>query len=184
LFSLPIAHSPPKPNELSFPYNQRWGLSYWNALFLRKERFRSVQGKSEAWNRGAYLATALGHCNERHTPRNNLYALKHDRELAGEVLQGWNAYNITSDKTYGVGGWTDQATGRLLGKGHANGRGAASGPMGEVVQNSLQYLTSEDIAALVTAIPLRRPRGSQYRCRRLGSPSRPIRIAPGRTRDR
>ena len=90
-----------------------------------------MQGKSEAWNRGAYLATALGHCNECHTPRNNLYALKHDRELAGEVLQGWNAYNITSDKTYGVGGWTDQATGRLLGKGHANGRGAASAAFSE-----------------------------------------------------
>jgi mono/diheme cytochrome c family protein len=184
LFSLPVAYAPAKPNELSFPYNQRWGLSYWNALFLRKERFQSERGKSDAWNRGAYLATALGHCNECHTPRNILYALKHDRELAGEVLQGWKAYNITSDKTYGIGGWTDQQMADYFGKGHADGRGAASGPMGEVVQNSLQYLTSEDIAALVTAIPLRRPRGSQYRCRRLGSPSRPIRIAPGRTRDR
>jgi mono/diheme cytochrome c family protein len=150
LFSVPIAHAPAKPNELSFPYNQRWGLSYWNALFLRKERFQPTQGKSDAWNRGAYLATALGHCNECHTPRNSLYALKHDRELAGEVLQGWRAYNITSDKRYGVGSWTDQQLSDYLGKGHANGRGTASGPMGEVVENSLQYLTQEDIAAMVT----------------------------------
>ena len=41
LFSLPIAHAPAKPNEMSFPYNQRWSLSYWNVLFLRKERFRT-----------------------------------------------------------------------------------------------------------------------------------------------
>jgi len=150
LFSLPVSHAPAKPNELSFPYNQRWGLSFWNALFLREERFQPTPGKSDAWNRGAYLATALGHCNECHTPRNSLYALKHDRELTGEVLQGWKAYNITSDKTYGIGGWTDQQLADYLSKGHANGRGAASGPMGEVVQNSLQYLAPEDITALVT----------------------------------
>jgi mono/diheme cytochrome c family protein len=158
LFSVPVAHAPAKANELSFPFNQRWGLSYWNALFLRKERFQSVQGKSAAWNRGAYLATALGHCNECHTPRNLLYALKHDRELAGEVLQGWKAYNITSDEIYGIGSWTDQQLSDYLSKGHATGRGAASGPMGEVVENSLQYLTQEDVAALVTYLRDVRPR--------------------------
>jgi mono/diheme cytochrome c family protein len=150
LFTVPVAHAPAKANELVFPFNQRWGLSYWNVLFLRKERFQSSQGKSDAWNRGAYLATALGHCNECHTPRNSLYALKHDRELAGEVLQGWKASNITSDRNYGVGSWTDQQLSDYLRQGHANGRGAASGPMGEVVENSLQYLTQDDIAALVT----------------------------------
>jgi mono/diheme cytochrome c family protein len=149
LFSLPTAHAPAKPNELPFPFNQRWGLSFWNVLFLRKERFQQTQGKSDVWNRGAYLATALGHCNECHTPRNLLFGLRHDQELAGEVLQGWKAYNITSDKTYGIGSWTDQQLIDYLSKGHANGRGAASGPMGEVVQNSLQHLTPEDVAALV-----------------------------------
>ena len=74
--------------------------------------------------------------------------MRHDRELTGEVLQGWKAYNITSDKTHGVGAWTDQQLIDYLSKGHANGRGAASGPMGEVIQNSLQYLTPEDVAAL------------------------------------
>jgi mono/diheme cytochrome c family protein len=150
LFSVPVAHVPAKQNKLAFPFNQRWGLSLWNALFLRKERFQSVQGKSDAWNRGAYLATALGHCNECHTPRNSFYALEHDREFAGEVLQGWKAYNITSDETYGVGSWTGQQLSDYLGKGHASGRGTASGPMGEVVENSLQYLTQDDIKALVT----------------------------------
>jgi mono/diheme cytochrome c family protein len=157
LFSVPVAHAPAKANELSFPFNQRWGLSYWNALFLRKERFQSAQGKSDAWNRGAYLATALGHCNECHTPRNLLYALKHDRELAGEVLQGWKAYNITSDEIYGIGSWTNQQLSDYLSKGHATGRGAASGPMGEVVENSLQYLTQEDVAALGTYLREVRP---------------------------
>jgi mono/diheme cytochrome c family protein len=130
-------------------------------LFLRKERFQQTQGKSDVWNRGAYLATALGHCNECHTPRNVLYGLRHDQELAGEVLQGWKAYNITSDKTYGVGGWTDQQLIDYLSKGHASGRGAASGPMGDVVQNSLQYLAPEDVAALVTYLRDVKPQQGQ-----------------------
>jgi len=36
-----------------------------------------------------------------------------------------------------------------LNTGHADGHGSASGPMGEAVENSLQYLTSQDTAALV-----------------------------------
>jgi mono/diheme cytochrome c family protein len=150
LFSLPVAHAPAKPNEMPFPFNQRWGLSFWNVLSLRKERFQPTQGKSDVWNRGAYLATALGHCNECHTPRNAVYGLRHEQELAGEVLQGWKAYNITSDRTYGIGGWSDQQLIDYLSKGHADGRGTACGPMGEVVENSLQYLAPEDVAALVT----------------------------------
>lgn len=149
LFSLAPVHAPAKTNQLSFPFNQRWGLSMWNALFLKKERFQPVEGKSPAWNRGAYLATALGHCGECHTPRNAMYAMKRHQALAGEVLQGWKAYNISSDKTYGIGGWTDQQLTDYLSKGHASGRGTASGPMGEAVEYSLRYLTPEDIGALV-----------------------------------
>ncbi|HUA79964.1 MAG TPA: cytochrome c [Dyella sp.] len=150
LFSLPAVQSPARKNELSFPFNQRWTLSMWNALFLKKQRFQPEQGKSEAWNRGAYLATALGHCGECHTPRNLAFAMKTGEALAGEALQGWKAYNITSDKEHGIGQWSDQQLADYLSKGHAAGRGTASGPMSEVVQNSLQYLTPSDVAALVT----------------------------------
>ncbi|SFS14041.1 Cytochrome c, mono-and diheme variants [Dyella sp. OK004] len=149
LFSLPAIHAPARTNELSFPYNQRWAISLWNAAFLKKQRFQPEQGKSEAWNRGAYLATALGHCDECHTPRNAAFALKTGQALAGTELQGWKAYNITPDKDHGIGSWTDQELASYLSKGHAAGRGTASGPMGEVVENSLQYLTPSDISALV-----------------------------------
>jgi mono/diheme cytochrome c family protein len=150
LFSLPTVSSPARENQLSFPYNQRWALSLWNAVFLHKQRFQPDQTKSEAWNRGAYLATALGHCGECHTPRNAAFALKGSEALAGEELQGWRAYNITSDKAHGIGGWSEQELADYLSKGHVAGRGTASGPMGEVVEHSLQYLTPSDISALVT----------------------------------
>jgi len=150
LFSLPVAHAPARANALSFPFNQRWAISFWNAAFLKKQRFQPEQGKPEAWNRGAYLATALGHCAECHTPRNSAFALQAGKALSGAELQGWKAYNITSDKEHGVGAWTDQELADYLSKGHAAGRGTASGPMGEVIENSLQYLTPADMAALVT----------------------------------
>lgn len=149
LFSLPAVHAPAPTNDLSFPFNQRWTLSLWNALFLKKERFQPEQGKSEAWNRGAYLATALGHCGECHTPRNVAFAMKRGDALAGAELEGWKAYNITSDKEHGIGAWSDQELIDYFSKGHAAGRGTASGPMGEVVEYSLQYLTPSDLAALV-----------------------------------
>ncbi|WP_114241567.1 cytochrome c [Dyella sp. C9] len=150
LFSLPAVHQAPPPNELSFPYNQRWALGLWSAVFLKKERFQPESGKSEAWNRGAYLATALGHCGECHTPRNVAFAMDESRAFAGSELQGWKAYNITSDKEHGIGDWSEQDLVDYFSKGHAAGRGTASGPMSEVVGYSLQYLTPSDLTALVT----------------------------------
>jgi mono/diheme cytochrome c family protein len=149
LFSLPQQHVANKENDLSFPFNQRWGMAFWNLAFLSDRRFVPDPAQSAAVNRGAYLATALGHCGECHTPRNLAYGLEGGREFAGDVLQGWDAYNITSDKRFGVGDWSDAQLASFLSSAHAQGRGSAAGPMAEAVENSLQYLTSEDIRALV-----------------------------------
>ena len=149
LFSLPPQHVANKENDLSFPFNQRWGMAFWNLAFLSDRRFVPDPAQSAAVNRGAYLATALGHCGECHTPRNLAYGLESGRAFAGEALQGWDAYNITSDKRSGVGAWSDAQLASFLASAHAQGRGSAAGPMAEAVENSLQYLTSEDIRALV-----------------------------------
>ena len=149
LFSLPVVRAPQKPNNFPVPFNQRWGMMFWNAVFLKDHRFESKPELSPRENRGAYLATALGHCAECHTPRNIAFGLKSGQEFAGAVLQGWHAYNITSDKRFGVGAWTDQDLAAYLNTGHADGHGSASGPMAEAVENSLQYLTPQDTAALV-----------------------------------
>ena len=149
LFSLPVVRAPQKPNNFPFPFNQRWGITFWNAVFLKDHRFEPKSDLSPQENRGAYLATALGHCAECHTPRNIAFGLKSGQEFAGAVLHGWHAYNITSDKQFGVGAWTDQELAAYLNTGHANGHGSASGPMGEAVENSLQYLAPQDTAALV-----------------------------------
>jgi mono/diheme cytochrome c family protein len=149
LFSLPQQHVANKENDLNFPFNQRWGMAFWNLAFLSDRRFVPDPAQSAVVNRGAYLATALGHCGECHTPRNLAYGLEGGREFAGQVLQGWDAYNITSDKRFGVGDWSDAQLASFLSSAHAQGRGSAAGPMAEAVENSLQYLAPEDISALV-----------------------------------
>src|SRR6202043_724754 len=149
LFSLPPQHVANKENSLSFPFNQRWGMAFWNLAFLSNRRFVPDPAQSAAVNRGAYLATALGHCGQCHTPRNLAYGLESGRAFAGEVLQGWHAYNITSDKRFGIGAWSDAQLAIYLSSAHAEGRGSAAGPMAEAVEDSLQYLTSEDVSALV-----------------------------------
>ncbi|WP_216838972.1 cytochrome c [Caulobacter sp. S45] len=149
LFSLPAVRQPNRANHLAFPFNQRWSMWFWNLVFLKDRRFQPDPALSAEENRGAYLATALGHCGECHTPRNLAFAMKANRQFAGAELQGWRAWNITPDKRFGVGGWSDAQLADYLAAGHANGRGSAAGPMGEAVENSLQYLTPQDTAALV-----------------------------------
>jgi mono/diheme cytochrome c family protein len=149
LFSLPKLRQAGRPNTLSFPFNQRWAMGFWNAAFFKSQRFAADPSKSPQWNNGAYLATALGHCGECHTPRNFGYGLEQGKEFAGEDLQGWRAYNVTSDPSYGIGAWSDAEIAQYLTTGHADGHGSAAGPMGEAVAYSLQYLNPEDTAALV-----------------------------------
>ncbi len=150
IFSLPAVRKAPPPDRLAFPFNQRWTMAFWNLAFLNAHRFRDTPGLSAEENRGAYLATVLGHCGECHTPRNIAFAMDRSRQFAGAMLQGWHAYNITPDDASGIGGWSNQQLSDYLKTGHSDGRGSAAGPMGEAVANSLQYLTPTDVAALVS----------------------------------
>jgi mono/diheme cytochrome c family protein len=149
LFSLPKISQTNKVNGLSFPFNQRWAMGFWNAVFFKSQRFIADPTKSAAWNSGRYVAVALEHCGECHTPRNLGFGVEHDNEFAGEVVDGWRAYNITSDPKHGIGVWSDKDIATYLMTGHADGRGSASGPMAEAVENSLRFLTPADTASLV-----------------------------------
>jgi mono/diheme cytochrome c family protein len=152
LFSLPPVHEPVPANTLAFPFDQRWGMIFWSALFNRDTRFAPDTSKSPEWNRGAYLAEAMAHCGECHTPRNLAFALDNRKKFAGAVAAGWRAYNITSDKATGVGGWSDADLASYLASGHANGHGTASGPMGEAVDRSFSQMTADDIKSMVAYV--------------------------------
>jgi mono/diheme cytochrome c family protein len=149
LFSLPPVRAAAPANTLMFPFNQRWAMNFWSALFNPDGRFAPDTSKSPEWNRGAYLAEALAHCGECHTPRNLAFALNNRRKFAGAITAGWRAFNISSDKTTGVGAWSDDDLVSYLSTGHAIDHGSASGPMGEAVDESFSQLAQEDIRAVV-----------------------------------
>jgi mono/diheme cytochrome c family protein len=150
LFSLPIAHASPPPNTLYFPFNQRWLMGIWAAFYNPARRFEPRADRSAEWNRGAYLAEALAHCGDCHTPRNLAQALDNRRKFAGAVTAGWRAYNITPDQTSGIGGWSDEELAAYLHSGHAVGHGSAGGPMAEEIDVSTGNLTAGDLHALIT----------------------------------
>ena len=150
LFSLPVVRATAPPNSLRFPFNQRWLMGIWAAFYNPNHRFRPHEDRSADWNRGAYLAEALTHCGDCHTPRNLAQALDNRRKFAGAVTAGWRAYNITADPVSGIGGWSDAELAEYLHSGHAAGRGLAGGPMAEEIDVSTSTLTAADLQALIT----------------------------------
>jgi mono/diheme cytochrome c family protein len=156
LFSLPAQKSVPPPNTLRFPYNQRILMAIWSKLYDANSRFQPVASRSAGWNRGAYLAEALGHCGDCHTPRTPLQSLDNRRKFSGGLSEGWRAYNLTSDATSGIGAWSRDDLEAYLKTGHSQDRGSAFGPMAQAVHLSFQKLTPSDVSAIaeyVRSIP-------------------------------
>jgi mono/diheme cytochrome c family protein len=148
LETLPAVQAANHPNSLGFPFNQRRLMRFWKILFMPRGGFAPDASKPADWNRGAYLVTALGHCGECHTPRNLAYGLNTSQALSGETIQGWSAWNITSDPHHGVGGWAVDDITAYLKFGYAPGRGAANGPMKEAIDYSLSKLTPDDLRSI------------------------------------
>jgi mono/diheme cytochrome c family protein len=169
LFSRPAVHATAPDNTFAFPFNQRWLMAFWTTLFNADTRFAPNPDRSPEWNRGAYIAEALAHCGECHTPRNLALALDNGKKFAGAVTAGWHAFDITSDKGSGIGAWSDDEVFAYLASGHAQGRGTAAGPMGEAVDQSLSQMAPSDIRALVSYVRSVPP---------IASPDLPATLAP------
>jgi mono/diheme cytochrome c family protein len=72
--------------ELKFPFNLRFAVMFWNVLFLKDTLPDASKGQSADWNRGRYLANALGHCAECHTPRGPFGQMDVSKTLQGSTL--------------------------------------------------------------------------------------------------
>jgi mono/diheme cytochrome c family protein len=152
IFSVPAVSFTAPPNELRFPFNQRGLMAIWAKLYDPDHRFEPVADRSPEWNRGAYLAEALGHCGDCHTPRTLLQALNNRRKFAGGMAEGWRAYNLSSDADSGIGSWTQEELQQYLETGHSMNRGSAFGPMAQAVHLSLQNMTASDVHALAVYV--------------------------------
>ena len=149
LRSVPPVAIPNRPHDLRFPFNNRSLLLGWRTLFFSEGTFQPDSAQSEQWNRGAYLVQGLGHCGMCHTQINKLGGSSESKAFQGGLipLQDWYAPSLTSNKESGLGDWSLQDIADYLRKG-VSPRGAVYGPMSEVVYNSLQYFTDDDIRAV------------------------------------
>lgn len=134
---------------LGFPYNLRGALHGWRLLYFSAEEFKPQAGQTDEWNRGAYLVQGLGHCNECHTTRNPMGAMNQKQLFAGGTMpvQEWFAPGLSMQTNGDLAGWSNEDMVSLLKTGISS-KGSALGPMAEVVHNSTQYMTEQDLTAI------------------------------------
>ncbi|HEX5184273.1 MAG TPA: cytochrome c [Allosphingosinicella sp.] len=169
----PVTLKTPKP-KIPFPLNIRGLLGIWNALFFHPGQFRPDPGKSEEWNRGAYLVQGPGHCGGCHTPKNFLGADKRKRAFQGGRLDNWVAVNLTGDPRQGLARWSREDVAEYL-RGGRNAWSTASGAMQEVVYYSTSRMSDADLLAIATYLKDLPPGAPATRVR----PPRPGRMEAG-----
>ncbi|CAG9171490.1 cytochrome c [Cupriavidus respiraculi] len=156
--------------DMRWPFSMRWLLRVWNWLFLDSAPIQADAAKGEAWNRGAYLVQAVGHCGACHTPRGVLFAEKALDErsrdfLSGAQVSGWSASNLTGDQLTGLGSWSAPEIAEYLRTGR-NVHATSFGPMSEVISSSTQYLSDPDLQAIAVylkSLPGRRGETQPFR---------------------
>ena len=147
------------PPENSFWFRQRWAMRLWNALFFKEGELKPDSAQSADWNEGRYLVEALAHCGACHTPRTFTLAERSGAEFTGGLqideveagkLRTWSAPNLTS-ADFGLAKWSADDLKKYLKSGSSR-RAGVLGPMNEVIDNSLRYLTDADAAAMAQYI--------------------------------
>lgn len=151
LQTIPTVQQKNIATELRFPYNNRFLLHAWRALYFRPGLYANDDKQSVEWNRGAYLAQGLGHCSACHTPRDSFGGTDLKAELGGGMIPilNWYAPPLNGDKENGLGNWETEHLAAFLKTGVAPKR-SVSGPMAEVVAGSLQHMSDKDVTALAT----------------------------------
>jgi mono/diheme cytochrome c family protein len=150
LRTLPPVPQQNREPELRFPYDQRVLLYAWRALYFRPGQFAADQGKSQEWNRGAYLTQGLGHCSACHAPRDSFGGTALREELGGGMIPmlNWYAPPLNGSRN-ALGEWSAEDLATFLKTGISSQR-AATGPMAEVIHGSLQYLQDDDAHAMAS----------------------------------
>jgi mono/diheme cytochrome c family protein len=150
LFSIPAVEQANKPSGLRPPFGWRLNIRFWKWLYFQPGTFQPDTTQPSEWNRGAYLATALGHCGECHTPRNLLGGRKTHMYYAGAVdgPEGELAPNITPDTATGIGAWSISDVVWLLQTGFKPDGDDTQGLMSELIENGFKHLTEADLQAV------------------------------------
>ena len=160
LRTVPASAQPSKPQKANPPYGVRPLLAGWRLLFFHEGPLKPVAGQSAQWNRGRYLAEAVVHCQECHSPRNALGAIDENNAYAGnpDGPDKQDAPNITSDPK-AIGKLTVADLQDMLKTGMTPGGDFLGGGMADVVEGTAK-LTQADRDAIITYIRTLAPKPS------------------------
>ncbi|RJG12027.1 cytochrome c [Pseudomonas cavernicola] len=148
LMSLEPIAKPSPQTSLSFPFNLRFGLAFWNMIYRDRVQLQPTEGKSEAWQQGQYLVEVLGHCGECHTPRSISGALEQDKRMQGGELLGYQAPSLLADDL-AARGWNPADLATFLKYG-ISAQGSMFNEMFPVFHHSTQSLPLNDHQAMAT----------------------------------
>lgn len=150
LRTLPAVKGRAPPHELSAIFAIRRFVGFWKLLYFRPGAIVADPSRDATWNRGRYLAEALGHCAECHSSRDAFGGVRSTTRYAGgQDPEGTGFYpNITPTR---IGSWTEQELADLFRTGNTPTHGRVGSSMTDVVTN-LATLPQEDRNAIATYI--------------------------------
>lgn len=152
LTTLPADPTPSQPHELGFPFTLRDSIGVWKLMFL-SDAWALPGNLTPTAARGRYIAEALAHCGECHTPRNLLGGMEIARWLGGAPNPSGQGRipNITPVKL----GWSAGDIVQYLTTGFTPEFDSVGGHMAHVVENMARLPESdrEAVAAYLLAVP-------------------------------
>ncbi|MET0924159.1 MAG: cytochrome c [Xanthobacteraceae bacterium] len=151
LKTLPAVTGKVRDHDLPAHFKIRRMLGAWKFLFLDDEPFKPDASKPAAWNRGAYLVNAPGHCAECHSPRNLLGGIVSKQRFAGGPDPEGGDGSVPNITQAGLGDYSEKDIAQVLATGEMPNGDSVGGGMTAVVRNTGQ-LTPEDRAAMATYV--------------------------------
>lgn len=144
--TLPADPTPSAVHELGFPFNIRMALGGWKLLYLSQD-WALPGNLTPTEDRGRYLAEALSHCAECHTPRDMLGGLETTRWLAGaadpsDPTGKGRVPNITPAKL----SWSEEEIVAYLTTGFTPEYDSVGGHMAHVVENYAKLPVEDAVA--------------------------------------
>ena len=150
IHSLPVSATPNRDHELAWYIDFRMAAWGWRWLFFDAGASVADPARSDSWNRGAYIAEAMAHCQECHSPRDWFGVIRTDLAYSGnpDGPEGEKVPNITPHPEAGIGDWSEGSLNDFLRWGELPDGEYTAGSM-EAVITGTGKLTDADRAALV-----------------------------------
>ena len=150
---LPASDQTNTPHDVGFPFNIRRSLGGWKLLFDRQDYVVTNVSTPEE-TRGRYIAEAMAHCGECHTPRNILGGIKRAEWLAGAPNP--DGKGKTPNITPAALTWSSADVVAYLTTGFTPEYDSVGGHMAHVVEN-MAKLPDSDRAAVAAYLNLIAP---------------------------